>query len=210
MSYDLLVRPADTYIDEPGYVDYDPFGGGNVGRTTEPIIRSSTPEPAQQPAEDAMSWLSDLAGQSETGMDDFMSSFGTESTPAAQSSELTPMSAEEAADLLGLESFPASSESASDPLGGMDPLSWLESLAAQQAEGFDDYLGADNAVDREAPTERDIDFSLFTSPVQPSATADQGDTRDLAYEEAGGMSNDISEVQAWLESQARNLEQTRE
>src|SRR5437868_1455483 len=93
---DIPMPPADSYIDEPGYVDYDPFGGGSVGRTTEPVIRSSTPEPEPQPAsDDSMSWLSNLAGSSDSATDDFMSSFGGEPTQAP--AELTPMSAEEAA-----------------------------------------------------------------------------------------------------------------
>jgi hypothetical protein len=40
-------------------------------------------------------------------------------------------------------------------------------------------------------------------------TRDSG-ASEVQPAEAGGMSNDINEVQAWLEAQARNLEQTRQ
>jgi hypothetical protein len=229
---DIPILPADTVVDEPGYVDYDPFGGSGVSRSTsEPAAQVSqpaeqpTPQASREPVtDDALSWLSDLAG--EAGPDEFMADLGEPANvSSSQPSTPTPMSAEEAAALLGLEPSAVSTEPA-DPLGGMDPLSWLESLAAQQGEDIDNLL-PNEAVQSRQPTsstdtepESALDFLeelalSQTGPLRGLASTDQIDHLDKdepqepAYEEAGGMSNDISEVQAWLESQARNLEQTR-
>src|SRR5258708_37667268 len=47
-NFDIEELPADTVIDEPGYVDYDPFGASGVARPAEPAV--SAPTPAAEPA----------------------------------------------------------------------------------------------------------------------------------------------------------------
>src|SRR5450755_603411 len=90
-NLDIAEPPADTVIDEPGYVDYDPFSGSGVSRPAEPV--ASTPEPEELPATpvdaDTLSWLQDMAAQQETEATDIMGGLdmaqdSDESTVASQ------------------------------------------------------------------------------------------------------------------------------
>src|SRR5262249_2013724 len=44
-NLDVPLPPPDAVIDEPGYVDYDPFGGGAPSRVSEPSKASTPPTP---------------------------------------------------------------------------------------------------------------------------------------------------------------------
>jgi hypothetical protein len=63
-NLDIPLPPADSVIDEPGYIDYDPFGGSGAGRVQEPP-RAAEPLPAPptpQPTPAAASIEDPLAG----------------------------------------------------------------------------------------------------------------------------------------------------
>ncbi len=165
-NFDIAEPPADTFIDEPGYVDYDPFGGSGVARPAEPA--ASAPEPEAQPAAsmegDTLSWLEDMAAQQNADAESLIG----EITPEPEAAPTQNYAAD--------APFPSitPAESSAEPESA---LSWLEDLAKGQTGMLDA-------------------MTLDSSP-QPASINE------------GGMSDDINEVQAWLESQARNLEQTR-
>jgi len=196
-NLDVPLPPPGTVVDEPGYVDYDPFGGGASPRMQE---SARAPEPAKSPVsapppaapepvasaapagdlfggiEDPLAWLESLtaAGATEgTGIDE---PGRVDYAAAAEAEPASAMSVEQAAELLGID---MSSLSGSGDLSG-DPLAWLESLTSSEAE----------VAAPAAPT------PVASEPAAPVA-------------EAGGASSDINEVKQWLEAQARNLEQTR-
>ncbi len=262
-NMDIPEPPAGTVIDEPGYVDYDPFSGSGIGKPTgltgmlgaeQPAAATpSRPTPAPQAAPqpepepvsdisgnngdvlgglDALSWLDSLQAQQDAeaaalGLDFSetisSTSFETVSGPA-QADELPSggMSPEEAARILGLEAAPAGGSD--DALGGLDPLQWLESLAAQQGADVDAILGASEMGSGEGPRaeESTLDWldSLARGQTGPldSLTSDLGDLSNLLPDLAApspaspiesdeietsvdlsvGMSNDPNELQNWL------------
>ena len=233
-NLDIPEMPADTVIDEPGYVDYDPFGGTGVSRQGDAAKASQPPAPTPAPEPvgiedplggmDALSWLESLASQQDSEALSFTEEFTFDDS--AQAAEL---SAADNAASMGIDADAViMSEPVNDPLGGMDPMTWLENLAAGQGPDIDALISSTNAA-QETANEADIESSFFAAPTQPSGAAMEPESalswlEDLSkgqpepqpnfaaespVDEAGGMSNDINEVQAWLEAQARNLEQTR-
>ncbi len=190
-NLDIPLPPPGTVIDEPGYVDYDPFGSGTAPRIQEPI-RTPEPPPAPEPAvsaassgdllsgiEDPLAWLESLtaAGATEdTGVDE---PGRIEYSVSAEAEPASAMSVEQAAELLGIDM--ANLSGSDELLGTMDPLAWLESLTTSQTEV------AASAVE--------------AAPAEPE--------RAEPISEAGGASEDINEVKKWLEAQAHSLEQTR-
>lgn len=257
-NLDIPMPPADSVIDEPGYIDYDPFGGTGATRVqetpraAEPPPAPSAPQPAPAAASiedplggmDPLAWLESLtSGQSESpetlfaatspepsgfgdqieGID--MSAFTETETEAAPA-----MSFEEAAELLGIDASTISSGT-EDPLSGMDPLAWLESLTSGQGgeasefgsgiadlegSGIDSSAFAATRDSGEAAMAPESTLSwleeLAKDQVIPLETP-AAETSEMAADSTpgmGGMSDDINEVQAWLFAQARQLEQTRQ
>ncbi|MBI5928993.1 MAG: hypothetical protein HY862_06775 [Chloroflexi bacterium] len=86
------IDPTSVIIDEPGYVPYSPFettsGQSTSFATTEsnqpPVPAMPLPEFAAEPSEDtsSLSWLSDLAGDPNAGVPDFLSSLATDDIPS--------------------------------------------------------------------------------------------------------------------------------
>jgi hypothetical protein len=251
-NLDIPMPPADAVIDEPGYVDYDPFGSGvsrgaEAPRTPEPAA-SPTPEPAAAGMDDLLggmdplAWLESLtASATPEDAGSTVESTPTESVEVSATAPSEPeaasmpaMSLEEATQLLGIEPAPGA-DVTDDLLGGMDPLAWLESLAARQGANPEELVtGGKLNVPETPPVESaagTAEYSPFaTTPETPGgamapesalswleelAKEQTGPMQTLPAEagapsEAGGASKDIAEVQAWLFEQARNLEMTRE
>jgi hypothetical protein len=228
-NLDIPEMPADTVVDEPGYVPYDPFGGSGVSRqgeaakASQPPIPPPAPEPAMAASDDplggmdALSWLEQLASQQDSEVLSFTDEFVVEESAEPSSVEDVGVGA---------------AESSTDVLGGMDPMSWLENLASGQGAELDELIGSTSSGSS-APSD-ESEYSPFAATGHPAEAAMQPESalnwlEDLAkgealpdfeaasqeaeerapIDESGGMSNDINEVQAWLEAQARNLEQTR-
>src|SRR5205085_1970514 len=49
-NLDIPMPPADSVVDEPGYVDYDPFGSGSIPRASEPPKTRQPAPPKPAPA----------------------------------------------------------------------------------------------------------------------------------------------------------------
>src|SRR5262249_4026295 len=137
------------------------------------------------------------------------------------------------AQLLGIENTVASDVSA-DPLEGIDPLAWLESLAARQGANPEELVTGGTLDLPEAPAESATsgEYSMFAASSENADSAmapesalswleelakeqaepvvDVPANPEIASIDAGGASDDINEVQAWLFQQARNLEITRD
>ncbi len=254
-NLDIPLPPADAVVDEPGYVDYDPFGGGvsrgaEAPRTPEPAA-PPTPEPVAAGMDDLLSgmdplaWLEsltegatpeDAGSAAEAAITESVEASATapsQPEPEAEGEAVPSMSIEEATQLLGLEPAPVA-DVTDDLLGGMDPLAWLESLAARQGANPEELVtGGTLNVPETPPVESatgTAEYSPFAAAEAPGgAMAPESALswlEELAKEqtgsmpavpaeesspsEAGGASKDIAEVQAWLFEQARNLEMTRE
>ncbi|MCC7448379.1 MAG: hypothetical protein IT324_13240, partial [Anaerolineae bacterium] len=188
-NLDVPLPPPGTVVDEPGYVDYDPFGGGAAPRIQEPI-RPSEPPPAPEPVasaapgsdlfgeiEDPLAWLESLTAGATTEGISLDEPGRVDYSASAEAEPASAMSVEQAAELLGIDmsSLAGSADMSSDPLA------WLESMTSAETEA---------ATLPAAP-----------APAEPELAA--------PVSEAGGASSDINEVKQWLEAQARNLEQTR-
>ncbi len=263
-NLDIPLPPADTVVDEPGYVDYDPFGSGvqrpaEPAKAPEPPAPAPTPEPAAAGGEDLLggmdplAWLESLAARQGANPEELITG-GTLEVPVPdaasvidepgyvdyspfdekQAEPAPSMTAEEAAELLGVgtNETPSAGE---DALGGMDPLAWLESLAARQGANPEELVTG-GTLELPAAPEPQADMSPFAAtPETTGATMEPESAlswlEELAREqteplaaasfeseivaeaspsEAGGMSDNIDEVQAWLFEQAHKLEQTRE
>jgi hypothetical protein len=178
------------------------------GESPETLLSAAAPEPSG--FSDQIEGI-DLAAFTETE---------TEAAPA--------MSFEEAAELLGIDSSSLSSGT-EDPLSGMDPLAWLESLTSGQGTEASEYgttdlegMGIDTSAfaatqdSGEAAMAPESTLSwleeLAKDQVLPleSSAAETPAVPAEPISEAGGMSNDINEVQEWLFAQARQLEHTRQ
>lgn len=136
--------PEDAVIDEPGYVPYDVLGNGGRDEQEDEEIEDSAAETIAH--ERATSALIDERGDSMS--DDVVSDLETDvavaAVEAAAQSDVDEISAldwdpatldEEAA---ALEPPPAAvTGDPDDPLGGMDPMKWLESLAKRQGASAD-------------------------------------------------------------------------
>jgi tetratricopeptide (TPR) repeat protein len=249
-NLDIPMPPADAVVDEPGYVDYDPFGSGvsrgaEAPRTPEPAA-PPTPEPVAAGMDDLLggmdplAWLESLtAGATPEDAGSTAESATTESVEVSATEPSAPeavpsMSLEEAAQLLGIEPAPVA-DATDDLLGGMDPLAWLESLAARQGANPEELVTGGTLNVPETPPVEGATGTAEYSPFAAAAEAPGGAMapesalswlEELAKEqtgsmpavpaeesppsEAGGASKDIAEVQAWLFEQARNLEMTRE
>lgn len=179
---DVPVPDVDTsQLDMPGYTDYDPFGASPLS----PSARAIESEPATPPAPSTAPSFETIDSTDTLAWLSSLTQSGT--TPYdVLSSEPTP--AESAADA-GLFDFPDSdyadtSSSATDFIG-MTPesaMAWLESLAIS---------------DESAP------------PEPPPAAAPPAPVK-RAEIEAGGLSNDPTEIQSWLSNQLGGLMDTRE
>ncbi len=163
-NLDIPEPPPGTVVDEPGYVDYDPFGGAGAraAEVPKPAEIPSAPQPVASAAPstagddvlggmDPLAWLESLAKRQGANPEELVTGGTLELPPeksavdeAARVSASTPpkeeakpeaapaMSVEEAAELLGVGTTAGGSAITDDPLGGMDPLAWLESLAKRQ------------------------------------------------------------------------------
>ncbi len=259
---EIPLPPADTVIDEPGYVDYDPFGSG-VSRPVEtikvpekPAAPPPTPVPEPEPAMptddllggmDALTWLESLTTTPEAGAVEAAQSDSTDKLPVMDTSTGEPvgqrffteeaetepgMSLEEAAAILGTGASEAP-PTTDDLLGGMDPLAWLESLAARQGANPEELVTGGKLELPAAPsTGETTEYSPFAATPDLTGASMEPESalswlEELAREqtqplsavppeavpaaemppqEAGGASADITEVQAWLDEQARSLE----
>ncbi len=156
-NQELPAPPTNVVIDEPGYVDYTPFGD----------------------------------------------------TPAPSEAIPTPsMSSAEAERLLGI-----TADADANPLNDMDPLAWLESLAAP------DLSGAGGFADLETPsmeTSEAMEAASALSWLEELARENQSlptavgedkwvDATVESVDETGGISDDLAEVQRWLNAQADSL-----
>ncbi|HLY28172.1 MAG TPA: hypothetical protein VKQ72_17635, partial [Aggregatilineales bacterium] len=225
--------PADAVIDEPGYVDYDPFGGSGVGKpasSTGPLAEerpAAVPPPAPEPQPvgdvlggmDALSWLDSLQAEQEseatavTGGLDFADLMSSEAAQEAGQPQSGGMTVDEAEHVLGLD-IPENTEAQPvDALGGMDPLQWLESLAAQQGADVSSIVGTpessqapraeestldwlDNLARGQTGPLDALDFDALGLPQASSAGSPEPDTGNVDL--SVGMSNDVNELQNWL------------
>ncbi len=165
---DIPEPPRGTYVDEPGYVDYSPFG---------------------------------------------------EAAPASIATETPSMTAAEAEALLGLNT---SNDVEMNPLSEMDPLAWLNSLSAPPINSTDytafnspsmetsEAMEAASALSWLEQLARENQGLPAEAPAAPSNTSDVSETwfeADVVTpnNEVGGASNDLAEVQRWLNQQAGSL-----
>jgi chemotaxis protein histidine kinase CheA len=262
-NLDIPQPSADAVVDEPGYVDYDPFGGARAAEAPRVAETPSAPQPVASAAPsggsddvlggmDPLAWLESLAKRQGANPDELVTGGTLELPPEkatidqathvdfavpAKEEPAPAMSVEEAAELLGVGTTASGTPITDDPLGGMDPLAWLESLAKRQGANPDELVTGGTLELPPTPAEQVApDYSPFAATDMTGATMapesalswleelakDQAPSLEgISFEaivtpaettprEAGGMSNDINEVQAWLDSQARDLELTRE
>ncbi|MEP7286682.1 MAG: hypothetical protein ABI947_13055 [Chloroflexota bacterium] len=263
---DIPVLPEDTVVDMPGYTP-----GYDVGKSTytasqptkPPEMATPPPEPMPEPVAstapaaddplggmDPMDWLENLAKQgNEPSYEEYDSSVSVSETELPEldlsetelpvldlsesATETGSMSAEEAAALLGLEPVGSAEDSSVTDFDffsssdSSDPMDWLENLAANQDITFEssdfstDFSAFDAPSQYTGETMDPQDAMSFLEDLAkaqasetPSYTPDYSSFEEeaatsAAPAELGGMSNDINEVQRWLEAQAQNLEQTR-
>src|SRR5581483_11410389 len=93
-NLDIPLPPADAVVDVPGYVDYDPFGGGVSGGAEAP----RTPEPAAPPTPEPVA----------AGMDDLLSGMDPLAWLESLTEGATPEDAGSAAEAASTESVEAS------------------------------------------------------------------------------------------------------
>lgn len=84
-----------------------------------------------------------------------------------------------------------------DPLGGVDPMAWLESLARQQGTTTEDLITERKPEPPKPP------------PPKPSVTPKE-EAPPIVVDEEGGLSNDPEALKQWLAAQAASLQRTRE
>ncbi len=218
------------------------------------VVQPEEPPPAPEPVLDAadpfatsdpMAWLESLARRQGANPEELMTAadlnipmppadsvidepgytdYSPFAGPPANSEPIEPptMSPAEAEALLGI----TTSAPEANPLSEMDPLTWLESLAAPQAASGSDFsmfatptpetseaMEAASALSwleqlaREAQSLPAAEPGAEASAV-PEISAEEAawaDTTLRPAEEAGGMSDDMAEIQHWLAAQADSL-----
>jgi outer membrane biosynthesis protein TonB len=223
--------PENASDTGPGYFDFDPFSStqGREAATPEPVAASSEPTPVAASDDllgglDPLAWLEQLALNQGGNPAEMVTTPESQARPVqsqppaaqppvqpqvVQPPVEPPMSEAEAVEALGIG---ATTDGAED----VDPLAWLENLSA--TPGQDMFSTS-------------IDFSAFEATAEPveetmapnaalswleQLTADESNLPATEPEpapvdrNAGPLSNDINEVQRWLEEQARGLEMTRQ
>ncbi|MHB8627765.1 MAG: tetratricopeptide repeat protein [Aggregatilineales bacterium] len=226
-----------------------------VAMQPEEPVAAPEPAPALDAADpfatsDPMAWMESLAKRQGANPEELMTAadlnipmppadsvidepgytdYSPFAVPPANSELIEPptMSPAEAEALLGI----TASAPEANPLSEMDPLTWLESLAAPQAAGGSDFsmfatptpetseaMEAASALSwleqlaREAQSLPAAKPGAEASAVPeiPAEEAAWADTTLRPAEEAGGMSNDMAEIQQWLAAQADSLAQVHE
>ncbi len=183
---DVPMPASDAQSTAPGYTDFDPFSASTLSPSARALEQPPAVEPESTSSDalggaDPMAWLESLAAKQ-----------------GAPLEELPTMHAEAA------QSAPLSDES--------DPMAWLASFGDPTPYG---------SVDDFAPTGTD---QFLVESMTPDAARSWLDSLSSEAEvaspppsvpegvspiEAGGLSNDPQEVQAWLTSQLGSLMQVR-
>ncbi|MCC7210202.1 MAG: hypothetical protein IT323_23070, partial [Anaerolineae bacterium] len=207
---------------------------GEVGETGEPEVAAPL-EPAADLSEftggeDPLRWLESLAARQGASRDELVTSADLEiPVPAADAPVDGPGYSE-----LDVFSVTAPGRAPGeipegvatpDAMSDADALAWLESLtgasqidlsmldlppAGAAPDVTDQTMTAESALSwleslaHETPAPSAPSMPAASSAPEPALAGEPGDRM------AGGMSDDVDEVRAWLEAQARELEQTRE
>jgi hypothetical protein len=184
-NLDIPELPPDTVVDEPGYVPFDPVTGGRKAQaapapTPEPVqppqveeppmpveeplpeLNFDTSEPVLEEAADPMQWLESLSAHSSEQSDDLFADLGLQETSDFQETFASESANAAAFDFDSMfeqppqveEVAPAASD---DPLGGMDPMLWLESLAKRQGAKTEELLTSADAEVQEVSSDVVID-----------------------------------------------------
>ncbi len=178
-NLEIPVPPADAVIDEPGYVDYDPFGSGAArAEAAKAEAKAETPEveapkiEMPKPAEPAKAPTPE---------------------PVASVAPGGPTG--------GVD----------DVLGGMDPLAWLESLAARQGANPEELVTGGKLKLPPAPTEEKAEekppVEVEAEPAAPTMSVEEA-TEILGVGEMAGTPAGTDDLLggmdplAWLESLA--------
>ncbi len=190
---DVPMPAADAQSTAPGYTDFDPFSAGTLSPSAraleQPPPAAAQPESTSEDAlggADPMAWLESLAAKQGAPLEELP-------TMRAEAAPSTPP-----------ESVPLSDES--------DPMAWLAS--------FGDPTPYDSVSDFASPSTDQFTIESMTpdaalswldslsaevEAASPPPSAPEG----ISPIEAGGLSNDPQEVQAWLTSQLGSLMQVR-
>ncbi|MBX3061478.1 MAG: hypothetical protein KF726_00785 [Anaerolineae bacterium] len=171
---DVPMPPADAVIDEPGYVDYDPFSAGTKPRVdslpSEPAVASIKESTESEPLqfEDSRQWLDTLAeieaARNEEALVEAEPEVEIASSASIADIPDPDLSEAEAAEILGIaEPVKAT---VGDPLGGMDPFEWLENLAKETGVEAPDLISAPST---EAQMRASLDLTALDAPTQPEA-----------------------------------------
>ncbi|HVO44661.1 MAG TPA: hypothetical protein VMT34_18670 [Aggregatilineales bacterium] len=231
-NLEIPAPPADAKVTGPGYVDFDPFSGIQMPTREQPAVTTPLPVPEASvepeiPAEpvgvgsgddlissvDALAWLETLAINQGANPEEMVTAPESQAQPPSEVETPAPpeavMSEAEAADLLGIGS-------AGEAGPNSDPLAWLEDLAASPDEAMFstsiDFRAfeADTLTDQETMAPESALSWLEELAATEGKQLPTPAAEPAPESRTGPMSDDINEVQRWLEQQARSLELTRQ
>ena len=186
---DVPMPAADAQSTAPGYTDFDPFSASTLSPSARALEQppSAAAEPESPPdsalsGADPMAWLEDLAAQQ-----------------GAPSEELPTMRVESASGA---------------PLGDeSDPMAWLASFGDPTPyDSVDDFAAtaaAQFSLEESMTPDAALSWLDSLSSEAEAASALPSAPEGVSPIEAGGLSNDPQEVQAWLTSQLGSLMQVR-
>lgn len=184
---DVPMPASDAQSTAPGYTDFDPFSAGTLSPSAraleQPPPAAAQPESTLEDAlggTDPMAWLESLAAKQGAPLEELPTMRG-EAAPSA----------------------PLSDES--------DPMAWLASFGDPTPyDSVDDFAATSDQFSLESMTpDAALSWLDSLSSEAEAASAPPSAPEGISPIEAGGLSNDPQEVQAWLTSQLGSLMQVR-